>query len=91
MNGTALENELTAALVRRGLEAGDAHVLGRYGRSRHADILSRTVAIDLANRSLLSEILPLQPARALGLNLINSIGPLRRLAMREGLAPSWWR
>jgi 2-octaprenyl-6-methoxyphenol hydroxylase len=28
--------------------------------------------------------------RAAGLHLIGSIGPLRRVAMREGLAP-WWR
>jgi 2-octaprenyl-6-methoxyphenol hydroxylase len=33
----------------------------------------------------------MQTARALGLHLIGAIGPLRRLAMREGLAPSWRR
>jgi 2-octaprenyl-6-methoxyphenol hydroxylase len=48
-------------------------------------------AIDLANRSLLSDFLPMQSLRAAGLHLIGSIGPLRRLAMREGLAPSWRR
>ena len=47
------------------------------------------MAIDMANRSLLSDFLPIQTARALGLHLIGGIGPLRRLAMREGLAPSW--
>jgi 2-octaprenyl-6-methoxyphenol hydroxylase len=31
----------------------------------------------------------MQSLRAAGLHLIGSIGPLRRLAMREGLAPSW--
>ena len=30
-----------------------------------------------------------QAARSLGLHLLGSVGPLRRLAMREGLAPSW--
>jgi 2-octaprenyl-6-methoxyphenol hydroxylase len=30
-----------------------------------------------------------QSLRAAGLHLIGSFGPLRRLAMREGLAPSW--
>ena len=34
-------------------------------------------------------LLPVQTARAAGLHLIGAIGPLRRLAMREGLAPSW--
>jgi 2-octaprenyl-6-methoxyphenol hydroxylase len=38
---------------------------------------------------LLSDFLPVQSARAAGLHLIGGFGPLRRLAMREGLAPSW--
>ena len=45
----------------------------------------------LANRSLLSDFLPMQMARAAGLHLLSAIGPLRRLAMREGLSPSWRR
>jgi 2-octaprenyl-6-methoxyphenol hydroxylase len=64
-------------------------VLKRYDSTRRADIASRTFAIDAANRSLLSDFLPMQTLRAAGLHLIGSIGPLRRLAMREGLAPSW--
>jgi 2-octaprenyl-6-methoxyphenol hydroxylase len=31
----------------------------------------------------------MQAARAFGLHLIGAVGPLRRIAMREGLAPSW--
>jgi 2-octaprenyl-6-methoxyphenol hydroxylase len=72
-----------------GEDAGSPQVLNRYARARRADIASRTFAIDLANRSLLSDFLPIQPLRAAGLHLIGSIGPLRRIAMREGLAPSW--
>ena len=74
-----------------GGDLGTEAVLASYERSRKADIMSRTFAIDLANRSLLSDFLPVQPARALGLSLIGSVGPLRRLAMREGLSPSWRR
>lgn len=81
--------EIVAEALSLGGDPGAGDVLTAYARSRKPDITSRTFAIDLANRSLLSELLPLQPARALGLHLINSIGPLRRLAMREGLAPSW--
>ena len=66
-------------------------MLGRYASARRNDIASRTFVIDLANRSLLSDFLPMQTARAAGLHLIDSIGPLRRFAMREGLAPSWRR
>ena len=51
--------------------------------------MSRTFVIDWANRSLLHDFLPLQSLRAAGLHLIGSVGPIRRFAMREGLAPSW--
>ena len=47
--------------------------------------------IDMANRSLLNDFLPLQPVRAVGMHLLGSIGPLRRFAMREGLTPTWRR
>jgi 2-octaprenyl-6-methoxyphenol hydroxylase len=72
-----------------GEDLGAPQVLKRYGSARRADVGSRTFVIDMANRSLLSEFLPLQSLRAAGLHLIGSIGPLRRIAMREGLAPSW--
>jgi 2-octaprenyl-6-methoxyphenol hydroxylase len=70
-------------------DPGSAQVLLRFERARRADIGTRSFAIDLANRSLLSDFLPLQTLRALGLHLIGGYGPLRRIAMREGLAPSW--
>ena len=82
-----------AGVVRDARTAGDdpgaPRVLERYRSARRADIVSRTVAIDIANRTLLSEFWPMQSLRASGLHLMGSIGPLRRLAMREGLAPSW--
>ena len=70
-------------------DPGSEKVLSAFERARRADIGSRTLAIDLANRSLLSDFLPLQAVRALGMHLLGGSGPLRRLAMREGLAPSW--
>jgi len=82
-----------ADLVREAMVSGEdpgaPQVLNRYDSSRRADVLSRTFAIDIANRSLLSDFLPMQSLRAAGLHLIGSFGPLRRIAMREGLAPSW--
>jgi len=82
-----------AAVVRDAIASGDdpgaPDALRRYGTARRADVLSRTFAIDVANRSLLSDLLPVQSLRAAGLHLIGSVGPLRRFAMREGLAPSW--
>jgi 2-octaprenyl-6-methoxyphenol hydroxylase len=74
-----------------GEDPGAVPLLSRFEAARRSDIASRTFVIDMANRSLLSDFLPVQSARALGLHLIGAIGPLRRLAMREGLAPSWRR
>lgn len=83
-----------AAIVARAREhaddLGSSLILSRYAAARRADIVSRTLAIDLANRSLLSGFLPAQSLRALGMHLIGSFSPIRNLAMREGLAP-WWR
>lgn len=83
--------EIVHDAMRSKQDAGAPAVMTRFELARRADIHSRTVAIDIANRSLLSDFLPLQVARAAGLHMIGSVGPLRRLAMREGLAPSWRR
>jgi 2-octaprenyl-6-methoxyphenol hydroxylase len=72
-----------------GEDPGTPQLLRRYDSARRADVASRSFVIDMANRSLLSEFWPMQLLRAAGLHLIGSIGPLRRIAMREGLAPSW--
>ena len=62
--------------------------MSRYDRMRRGDIGSRTIAIDLFNRTLLTDFLPVQSARGLGLYMIDRIGPLRRAVMREGVAPA---
>ena len=81
--------DIAGAAITSGEDPGSPQVLKRYDSARRADVASRTFAIDVANRSLLSDFLPMQSLRAAGLHLIGSFGPLRRLAMREGLAPSW--
>jgi 2-octaprenyl-6-methoxyphenol hydroxylase len=81
--------EIAGKAVAEGRDPGARDVMRRYDSTRRPDVLSRTFAIDLANRSLLSDLLPVQSLRAAGLHLIGSFGPLRRIAMREGLAPSW--
>jgi 2-octaprenyl-6-methoxyphenol hydroxylase len=79
--------ELVAADHRNGCDIGASELTGRYDRMRRADIMSRMLAIDLLNRSLLSDFFPLQAARGLGLLLMQRIPPLRRAAMREGIMP----
>ena len=56
-----------------------------YDKMRRADVGSRTFAIDLLNRTLLTDFLPVQGLRGLGLYLLDRIGPLRRAVMREGV------
>ena len=72
-----------------GADPGSDAMLQRYARTRRADVFSRTFAVDMANRTLLSDFLPAQSLRAAGMHLLDRVGPIRRLAMREGLSPSW--
>jgi 2-octaprenyl-6-methoxyphenol hydroxylase len=83
--------EIAGEALALGEDPGSQAVLARYQSARRADIASRLIAIDVANRSLLSDFLPMQSLRAVGMHLLGSFGPLRRLAMREGLAPTWKR
>ena len=79
--------EIAAGAARRGEDPGGGGALARYHEARRRDVTSRTLAVDLLNRSLLSDVLPLQGARGLGLYLIDRVGPLRRAVMREGVSP----
>lgn len=83
--------DIVGSAMLLGEDPGSPQVLGRYQSARRADVASRTIAIDIANRSLLNDFLAVQSLRAAGMHLLGSFGPLRRLAMREGLAPSWKR
>lgn len=58
-----------------------------FDRKRRPDVLSRTASVDLLNRSLLSNFLPVQLVRAAGLHLLDLLPPLRNLVMQEGVAP----
>jgi 2-octaprenyl-6-methoxyphenol hydroxylase len=80
--------ELALAAQREGADIGGAEVLSAYDKMRRADVGSRTLAIDLLNRTLLTDFLPVQGIRGLGLYMIDRIGPLRRAVMREGVAPA---
>jgi 2-octaprenyl-6-methoxyphenol hydroxylase len=71
----------------RGHDIGDARVLKHYAGSRRPDIDLRTHGIDVLNRSLLSDFLPVDLLRGMGLAAFAAIGPLRRAIMREGVLP----
>jgi 2-octaprenyl-6-methoxyphenol hydroxylase len=88
LRDVATIGELVVAARRDGGDVGAAEVTSRYEHMRRADVTSRTLAVDLLNRSLLSDFLPLQGVRGLGLFLMERIGPLRRAIMREGVTPA---
>lgn len=69
-------------------DPGSGRGLAAYETDRASDVRSRTAAVDALNRSLLADILPVDFARGLGLLALETIGPLRRFVMRQGLDPS---
>lgn len=59
--------------------------LRAYAPDRARDIGARTQGVDLLNRSLISGFLPADFARGFGFMALQSISPLRKLAMRAGM------
>ena len=88
LRDAACIGELVVSTRRDGGDVGAPDLLARDDMLRRADVKSRTVAVDLLNRTLLSDFLPVQSARGLALYLIDRIGPLRRAVLREGVAPA---
>ncbi|MGB3500170.1 MAG: UbiH/UbiF family hydroxylase [Mesorhizobium sp.] len=83
--------ELTRIVREHRSDPGAEPALSAYRKARRADILARQSAVDLLNRSLLSDLLPAQLARSAGLLALSAAAPLRSFVMREGLLPgSGW-
>jgi 2-octaprenyl-6-methoxyphenol hydroxylase len=79
--------ELVVEARRNGADVGGRDVIDSYDRLRRIDVATRTAAVDLLNRSLLTDFLPIQGLRGIGLYMLERIGPLRRALMREGVDP----
>lgn len=69
-------------------DPGNPAILADYDAKRRRDVQPRQQVIDLMNRSLLSGFMALETGRAAGVAMLAQFGPLRRAAMRYGLAPS---
>ncbi len=67
-------------------DPGAPAVMDAYDKNRRGDVRMRTTAVDLLNRSLLSDMLAVQGVRGLGMFMLDRVGPLRRAMMREGLS-----
>jgi len=68
-----------------GRDMGSLRVLTGYETARRSDVFLRTNGVDVLNRSLLSNLLPVEFMRGAGLFAFSMIGPLRRALMREGV------
>jgi 2-octaprenyl-6-methoxyphenol hydroxylase len=83
--------ELVAEAHQENRDIGAPELLERYNRLRRADIIGRTIAVDVLNRNLLTDFMPAHGARGLSLYIIDRVGPLRRALMREGVMPTIWQ
>lgn len=64
---------------------GDAQMLETYHKARHSEIQLRVKGIDLLNRASMLETPMLRDARAMGLNALYSLAPVRKTLMQMGL------
>jgi 2-octaprenyl-6-methoxyphenol hydroxylase len=85
-DAAALADSVAGALG-RGADPGGDPVLQAYMNARRLDVLSRAVGVDLLNRSLLTNFVPLKAALGIVLHGLNVLPPLRRMVMRVGLEP----
>ncbi|HEX6610100.1 MAG TPA: FAD-dependent monooxygenase, partial [Hyphomicrobiaceae bacterium] len=88
LRDAAVLADVAGAAKAAGQDPGADATLAEYATRRAGDILSRTMAVDLLNRSLISGFLPLHLARGAGLHLLGAFPALRQLVMREGMQPS---
>lgn len=77
--------EVVAAARDAGRAIGSASTLQAYDAARKPDVRARTGAVDMLNRSLLADLMPVDLGRGLGLLSLGRIGPLRRMVMRQGM------
>ena len=59
--------------LQTGHDIGGAETLAAYARARRPDVTSRTWSVDLLNRSLVSDLLPVHLARGAGLFALKAI------------------
>jgi 2-octaprenyl-6-methoxyphenol hydroxylase len=87
LRDTAALVECVEAARTRGEDIGGPGALNAYAEARRPDISLRTHGIDMLNRSLLADALPVDLVRGAGFLAFSLIGPLRRAVIREGILP----
>jgi 2-octaprenyl-6-methoxyphenol hydroxylase len=88
LRDAAVLAETVADALRLGQDPGSEAVLNRYEARRRHDLLSRVVGTDSLNRLVSNDLSLLKSLRQAGLRTIGTVPPLKRFAMRQGLAPA---
>lgn len=70
-----------------GIDPGSKILLESYARCRMTDIKTRVLGVDGMNRIVSTNMGALKNIRRLGLKAVERVMPLKRFAMRHGLAP----
>ena len=86
LNMSLADTATLLALARaRPEDLGDAQMLDAYHKARVGDIRLRVTGIDVLNRASQVKSPVLRDARALGLNALHEVKPVRRTLMQLGL------
>ncbi len=73
--------------ARAGIDIGGASVLNTYEKRRRIDINTRVFGVDGMNKIVSTDANALKGLRRAGLKTVDAIAPLKKIAMRIGLAP----
>lgn len=66
-------------------DLGSRRMLDQYHKTRHGEVQVRVTGIDVLNRASMAHAQPLRDARAMGLNALYSLAPVRKTLMQMGL------
>lgn len=80
--------ETVVDALRLGLDPGSPAIIKQFEKRRTPDVFSRVTWVDLLNRIVSDAREPVKDLRRAGLKTVARITPLRRAAMRYGLAPT---
>ncbi len=83
----SLAADLVAEAFDAGRDPGGKDLLDTFDRRRRRDVVPRTVAVDVLNRSLIHRFGPLQGLRSLGISVLDKVTPVRRFMMQQGIGP----
>lgn len=78
---------LVSVATRHRADPGASAALAEYEVRRRPDVAMRASAVNLLNRSLLSDFLPAQLARSTVFEALRAFSPMRAFFMHEGMRP----